>query len=57
VSAKLQQRLKELGLYNGPINGEASRALREAVAAYHDRDLQDEEVERLLDEAVRRRRQ
>jgi hypothetical protein len=50
---KLQRRLKVLGLYSGTVNGEASRALRDAICQYNDRGLQDVEVERLLDERAR----
>jgi hypothetical protein len=45
---KLQLRLKQLGLYGGDITGDANKELRAAIAAYREREMHDEEVDRLL---------
>jgi hypothetical protein len=50
---KLQRRLKALGVYEGTVTGDANRALRDAIQKYRDRDLHDDEVERLLEERAR----
>ena len=47
--AKLQRRLKVLGLYAGGVTGDANRATTEAVRKYREGDLKDTEVERLLE--------
>lgn len=50
---KLQLRLKQLGLYDGKITGEANLALRQAIAAYAEREMHDPEVDRLLAKRAR----
>lgn len=45
---KLQLRLKQLGLYDGPISGDANKALQAALATYREREMYDPEVDRLL---------
>lgn len=51
--AKLQRRLKVLGLYSGGVTGDANRALTDAIRKYREGDLRDAEVDRLLDERAR----
>lgn len=51
---KLQLCLKRLGLYDGKITGDANKALQDAIATYREREMHDEEVDRLLDERARR---
>jgi peptidoglycan hydrolase-like protein with peptidoglycan-binding domain len=47
--ARLQRRLKVLGIYEGGVTGDANRATTEAIRKYREGDLKDREVERLLD--------
>jgi peptidoglycan hydrolase-like protein with peptidoglycan-binding domain len=51
--AKLQRRLKVLGLYRGAVTGDANKATREAIQDYRDSEVRDDEVERLLEERAR----
>lgn len=52
--AKLQLRLKQLGLYGGDLTRDANKELRDAITTYREREMHDEEVDRLLAERGRR---
>jgi hypothetical protein len=46
--AKLQRRLRELGLYDGKITRDGNRATQTAIKLYREREIHDDEIERLL---------